>query len=289
MTSTAQERANWTAAGSDVAAKNTYASIRTALSGVERQYNVEIFLQGSYANATNIRADSDVDVVVMTHQTFQGSRDRLSQVAKARYDALPPASFTEQNLRTVVIQALVSYYGSSRVHPRNKCIKVDKTAGYVDADVVPCLQYRWYGSSDPDLSRDYVEGIAIHPMHGDRIINFPKEHISNGQVKNAACSGRYKASVRQIKRLRNRAVDERKLRADIAPGYLLECMTYNVPPAKFLANESDRLMELLLWLKYANKHDFRSCDGIHYLFKTDPGRFDPNTAQEIIDALWETF
>jgi hypothetical protein len=61
MTSTPQEHMKWTAAGSNTAAQNTYASIRQALKELASRRSLDIFLQGSYANATNIRADSDVD------------------------------------------------------------------------------------------------------------------------------------------------------------------------------------------------------------------------------------
>jgi predicted nucleotidyltransferase len=288
MTSTSQERKSWTTAGSDTAAQNTYASIRKALADIEQRRGVEIFLQGSYANSTNIRADSDVDIVVMTRLAFQGARERLGRAAQARYDALPPASFTGTDLRQEVTNALASYYGGSRVHPRNKCIRVDRTPGYVDADVVPCVEYHWYRGADSNLS-DYVEGIAIRPVAGGTIINFPKEHISNGQTKNTLCSGRYKETVRQVKRLRNRAVDEGRLQDGVAPGYLLECMVYNVLTDKFVADDSTRLSNVVLWLKFASKTDFRSCDGIHFLFRTDPGGFDTGTAQTIIDALWEAY
>lgn len=287
---TAQEHSRWTAAASADAASSTYASIRRALQDIEREFDVEIFLQGSYANSTNIRDDSDVDVVVMTRLTFHGARERLGAQARARFDALPPATFRAPDLRREVTAALVSYYGAARVHPRNKCIKVDKTSGYVDSDTVPSLQYRWYRSADSDLYSDFIEGIAIHPADGSgTIINFPKVHIANGEAKNQQCSDRYKATVRQMKRLRNRAVDGGLLEGGVAPGYLLECMTFNVPADQFVYDDSQRLSSIVLWLKYANKDEFLSCDGIHHLFRTDPGNFDTPTAQRIIDALWEAY
>lgn len=289
MSSTWQERQAWTAAGSDVAAQNTYTSIKKALEEVGRRRDVEIFLQGSYANATNIRADSDVDVVVMTRQTFQGSVERLGPTAKQRFDALPPATFSVDDLRTEVTKALAAYYGSDRVHSRNKCIQVDAKAGYVDADVVPCLQYRWYPTAYSDISSGYVEGIALNPLRGGQIINFPKEHIKNGQAKNLRCSSRYKPTVRQVKRLRNRAVDLGLLRDGVAPGYLLECMVFNAPDLKFVSDDSARLLDVLAWLKFADKSAFTSCDGIHSLFGTDPGGFNTLTAQMITNALWEAY
>lgn len=289
MTSTQLEHQAWTAIGAEDSAQRTYASVKLALGDIAKQHNVEIFLQGSYANATNIRADSDVDIVVMTRRTFEGSVERLGPAALRRYQSMPTATLTVDDLRTQVFQALVNYYGSHRVHQKNKCIKIDKQSGYVDADVVPCIQYRWYPNPESDPSSDFIEGIAISPLRGNRIVNFPKEHIRHGKEKNRRCLQHYKKTVRQIKRLRNRAVQSGVLAPDVAPGYLLECMTFNVPDSKFTTNDSQRLHDVLLWLKLADKSNFASCDLIHKLFKTDPGGFSVEVAQGITDALWTSY
>lgn len=289
MSSSASEHTAWTAPGSNAIAQATYTSVKLALNDLMAKRDIEVFLQGSYANSTNIRADSDVDIVVMTRQTFQGHTKVLGPTARAAWDALPDATYSNDSLRDEVQAALVAYYGSARITPRNKCIQVDKRDGYVDADVVPCIQYRQFTSAFADVRRDYVEGIAIEPLKGGRIINFPKEHIDNGKTKNALCSNLYKPTVRQMKRLRNRAHDEHRLDKDIAPGYLLECMTYNVPDEVFETDDSERLLQVLLWLKHANKNIFMSCDGIHWLFGDDPGNFDAGVAQSIIDAMWDAY
>lgn len=289
MTSTPAEHSNWTSPGSDASAQRTYASVKKALEGLASRRDIEIFLQGSYANATNVRADSDVDIVVMAIQTFTGSFERLGPTARAAWDRLPQASFTVSDLRIEVEEALTSYYGTERVHPRNKCIQVDKGSGTVDADVVPCIQYRWYPSPTSDVRYDFIEGIKIHPLRGASIVNFPKVHIRNGQDKNKDCGGNYKQAVRQVKRLRTRAVAEGRLAEGVAPGYLLECMVYNAPRTKFVSNDSQRLLEVVSWLKSADKTGFRSCDEIHYLFKDDPGDFSVERGQRIADALWDAY
>lgn len=286
---TTSEHGAWTAAGSDATAQRTYTSIKVALADLSSHRDVEVFLQGSYANTTNVRSDSDVDIVVMTKQTFQGETTRLGTEARARWDRISPATFTASDLRSEVYAALVSYYGASRVESKNKCIRVVKTDGYVDADVVPCLQYRRYVNPDPNLDSEYTEGVSITPLRGARIVNFPKEHIKWGQIKNILGDGNYKKTVRQVKRLRTRAVDLGLLPDGIAPGYLLECLTYNAPNELFENNDSTRLMKVLSWLKHADKAGFDSCDWVHKLFVNDPGDFEVAVAQQILDALWETF
>lgn len=255
MVSTRREHTAWTAMAADAEARAAVASVRTALTDIARRHSIEIYLEGSYANGTNVRDDDDVDIVV------------LSKVA---------------DVRDVVTAALTDYYGAGTVHPRDKCITVDRRSGSVTANVVPCLQHLHRGSRADDV----IEGIAIEPRRGGRIISYPLEHIRNGHAKNALCAGRYKETVRQLKRLRDRVIEHDALDRSIAPGFLLECMAYNAPASRFVADDSERLSSVVLWLKTTEKSHFRSCDGIHRLFQTDPGQFDIAIAQTIADALW---
>ena len=282
-----QKHADWTSVGSDATAKKTHASLQTALDGLARQRDVEIFLQGSYANHTNIRADSDVDVVVMTRQTYRGNANSASMAPELRaaWSNAPTATYLTTDLRRDVLAALRSYYGAEFVEEKNKCIKIHKRDGYLDADVVPCIQYRHYSPQSRALRSGYKEGVAIHPVTGDVIVNFPKEHKKNGQNKNKDCSKRYKATVRQVKRLRNDAVRLGLLESGGAPGYLLECMVFNAPRRLFGPHDSDRLHSVVEWLTTANLAGFDSCDRINTLFGTDPGGFTIERGELIARSL----
>jgi len=75
-----------------------------------------------------------------------------------------------------------------------------------------------------------------------------------------------------------------------APGYLLECMTFNVPDEMFVPDDLSRLRTILYWM---NQFDaprlaasFMSCDLVHHLFKDDPGKHSEETAKRVIEALW---
>lgn len=288
------ERRAWTAPGTKDAAERTYASIKYALAnsaGLKR-FDYEVFLQGSYANVTNLRGDSDVDIVAMLRSTFVGNTKRLSTIEKAVYErARVPATVTINTFRDEVRTALAEAYGAVRVHDRNKCIQVDKRDGYIDADVVPSYQYKLFTSYPQFGEPKFIEGIEIHPKSGGSIINFPKEHIKNGQQKNARCGDRYKPTVRQIKRLSNHAADLGKFEKGTVPGYVLECMVYNINDAPFIADDGDRLLRVMAALhsldasQYAEH--FKSCDGVHHLFKDDPGRHNEYTARRVIETMWE--
>ncbi len=251
-----------------------------------------MLLQGSYDNDTNTRGDSDVDVVVMLQSAVYSDVSRLPPADRARQrQGTGTSAMTGATFRTLVHAALVDYYGATRVHSKSKCLRVDKTNGYVDADVVPALEHRLY-TGYPDYGQpSWIEGIAIDPLQGLRIVNYPKEHRKNGQAKNRRCSARYKPTVRQVKRLRRRAVDLGLVAKGTAPGYLLECLVYNVPDHLFLADDSARLAAVLNWLHNLSGADLaatcKSCDEIYHLFLDDPGQHDPHAARQILDALWK--
>lgn len=293
MTITSTELRSFTAQGAQTAMQATYASVKAALAGAPSLAGLEydVFLQGSYANDTNTRGDSDVDIVLMLTTSYIPDTARLSSEERSAYEASRiPATVTAQSFRDRVEQALVAYYGRGRVQPKNKCLRIPKNPGYVDADVVPALQHRLYTSYPAYSDPKFIEGIAITPLSGSRIVNYPKEHIANGQTKNGVCSQNYKPTVRQVKRLRRKAVDQRLLSPSAAPGYLLECMVSNVPTATFTSDEVDRVISVVAWLNAHSAANLAegiwSGDRIHRLFVDDPGHHDPHNAKHVLETLW---
>ncbi len=134
-----------------------------------------MFLQGSYANNTNTRGDSDVDVVVMMTSTFMPDLSRLSAPEK-QYHQLHriPGTTSAADFRAMSSARNRSYYGSARVESKNKCLRVARTAGYVDADVVPAQQHRLFTSYSPSGYAEWVEGYLDPTLRGGRIVNYPR-------------------------------------------------------------------------------------------------------------------
>ncbi|MFF0249919.1 nucleotidyltransferase domain-containing protein [Streptosporangium sandarakinum] len=289
------ERRNWTAPGAQDAAKRTYDSVKTALdrSAPLAGLDYEVFLQGSYANATNTRGDSDVDIVIMLKSIYIPDGTQLSPSDKVRFESRKRATptMTAATFRNLVQQALINYYGAERVHPKAKCLRVDKRDGYVDADVVPALQHRRFLSYPAYGDPLFIEGIAITPLQGGRIINYPKRHRDNGQIKNTKCGDKYKPTVRQVKRLRRRAVELGLVGKSEAPGYLLECLVYNVPNHLFVADDSRRLSNAMAWLAQYTATELAaqcvSCDEVHRLFIDDPGEHNEYITEHVLKALWK--
>ena len=137
----------WANQGSVTTAKKTHESIRNALDmwtwpdGVE----FETYLQGSYKNSTNIRGDSDVDLVVQLNSTFLPDLSQLTESEREQYNrCYSDATYKWENFRADTIKALRSYYGSPAVEEGNKSIKISGSSNRLLADVVVCLQYRKY-------------------------------------------------------------------------------------------------------------------------------------------------
>lgn len=156
MVTTAAEHTAWTQQGSVDASKRTFASVKAALAASDELNGVgyEAFLQGSYANDTNTRGDSDVDVVVMMTSTFMPETARLSAAEQTWHaqNRIPGTTFAAE-LRQKVERALRAYYGSARVQSKNKCLRVAKGTNTVDADVVLALQHRLFTSPVKSFTR----------------------------------------------------------------------------------------------------------------------------------------
>src|SRR5690242_8138563 len=63
----------WSHQGAVSQSKDTYATVRGALEAAGTGYadkSFSIFLQGSYCNDTNVYAESDVDIVILTDSTY---------------------------------------------------------------------------------------------------------------------------------------------------------------------------------------------------------------------------
>src|SRR5438045_3122627 len=74
---------------------------------------VTIFLQGSYENNTNVRRDSDVDVVVRHDGYFYHDLQRLSEHDRQIFDGnWTPGDYQFDKLKEDIHQALTTVFGS---------------------------------------------------------------------------------------------------------------------------------------------------------------------------------
>lgn len=187
--------------------------------------SISVFAQGSYANRTNVRQDSDVDICVLCRDVFY--YDLPVGVLREAYD-ITPANYEYAQFKNEVGAALTNYFGYSVVTRGNKAFDVHANSYRVDADVVPAFEYRRYTSASA-----YHEGTKFLPDNGSEVINWPSQNYDNGVSKNQRTGERFKAMVRIMKRLRNEmnvaVIDEAKP----IPSFLNECLVWNVPNEGF--------------------------------------------------------
>ena len=101
----------WSNAPASAKIQFTHEQIRKALekSDVLRIRDYEVYLQGSYANSTNIRVDSDVDVIVQLNSTFSPDISRLTLEQRMLFNrTFPDATYQWADFRRDVFNALIS-------------------------------------------------------------------------------------------------------------------------------------------------------------------------------------
>jgi hypothetical protein len=283
----------WTNQGSTTNSALTHNVLRNALSRYDwsNLFGYTDYLQGSYANTTNIRGESDVDIVIECNSIFYNN---LTENEKQRL------GFTKGNhdlddFKNEVVDALISYYGNNYVDTSGaNSIKVlrSDTNNRLYADVIVCASYRHYESL-----RLRAEGITFWNKKNSQIINYPKLHKSNGAIKNSNAGGCYKQTVRMFKNARKYMTDgDAKLKKKF-PSYFVECLIYNVPNKYFYGNTwqivfVDILNYLIEVFDEDNVENFTTQSGMHYLIGNSSVQWCKSDAQDFVNSLlnlWENY
>lgn len=192
---------------------------------------IHIFIQGSYANNTCVRNESDVDIAVVREDIFDyawGANLELTTENK-REEAKALKDATERVLRKRF---------PTQVHRGNKSIKVDRNTYRKQADTVPCISLHHYYRSHLNDYSTHHDGIVIFADDGTVIRNFPKQHIANGKTKNIRTNYYYKKMVRIMKKMRQLMSDYGYKSADGVSSFGLESLLWNVPDSYFTKYKS---------------------------------------------------
>ena len=260
-----------------------------------RAGKIKPFVQGSYRNRVNVRADSDVDVGVLSTESFFPD---YSNGLSASTFGHEPATYTFSQFKNDLERALIAYLGAPMVRRGNKSIKLRATSYHVEADVAPFVEHRWY----TDVAKSPMPGVELRPDNDfdKRIINFPEalfsdwpdEHYENGRDKNHATHRRYRGVVRILKKIRNEMDDDGHSAAKSVPGYLLECLTWNAPNSFFDGYTWDSRVQALFHHLWSNTKSYTHCgswcevDGVKYLFRASQP-WTRELAYAFIDAAWD--
>lgn len=195
------------------------------MTGGSTGYDIKLFLQGSYANNTNVRGHSDIDIAVVQEDTFIPKyRMGISDKDYRFTNATPRVkSFKDE------VEDVLRKYFDKDIERKNKSIKINGNSYRKDTDSVPSMRHRDYSQDYTLQEENYIGGILIKADDGQRIINYPEQHIKNGVIKNNSTNYYFKKMVRVAKELRYQMQDYGYPYAKKASSFGVECLLWNIP------------------------------------------------------------
>lgn len=253
-----QTLTNWTYPVSDTEESkllNAEKLVKDAIRSSSRlkDASLQIFGQGSYANDTNVRLNSDIDINIMYTGAFY--YDLPTGGNKQDYGLNNPVAYSFDTFKDDVEVALVEYFGRNFVKRENKCITVIANSTRVETDVVPTWAYRRYNQD-----KSYTQGVYFKPDEGTSIRSYPKQHVDNGKLKNGRTQKRFKRLTRILKKIRYKMIEDNVYFSENISSFLIECLLWNVPDRIF--NNYDtwtmRLKESIRYL-YQQTVDDEKC------------------------------
>lgn len=213
--------------------------VREAISNDQKlsKMNIRVFAKGSYANRTNIPADSDVDVGVLAENHYFNEYP----LGKSASDfGFVDSGYTFEQFFSDVSSAIIKKFSADEVNIEKKCIKVDSNTGRVQVDVVPHFKHRRFQNNGEE-----VDGVAIRAA-GETIYNFPDQDYKNGVDKNTSTGKRYKGFVRALKTIKSEMDAEGYESAKKMKSYLISCLIWNVPDNLFEGDNYGLVMGKIL-------------------------------------------
>lgn len=238
--------------------QNAEHMVREAISEDEKLKfeSTETFGQGSYANDTNVRLNSDIDINVRYTGGFHFNLPPNMEESDVGLDKIPSSEYSHSEFKDDVEQALINKFGADAVQRKNKCIIVLGNTNRVETDVVPTWNYRRY-----NVDGSYELGAKFWSDDYQGIVNYPKQHIGNGKNKNSNTSRRFKRLTRIHRKLRYKMIEDGENVSDNITSFLLECLVWNVPNRIFNNYDTwaDRLKQSIIYL-YENTKEQDSCD-----------------------------
>jgi|ERR1700687_64085 len=206
----------------------------------------------SRALGNQLKTESDVDICVFCDETF--FFDLPEGIQAAKFDISTPATYAYSQYKNDVGTALTDYFGKNGVTRGKKAFDIHENTYRVDADAVPCFEYRYYWKDST-----YREGTAFDPDQGTRIKNYPGQNYANGVQKNTETGGRFKDLVRILKRLKYKMEDDDIAAASPAPSFLIECLVWNVPNEGFGHDTYTADVCWVLAHLFNNTREFEQC------------------------------
>ena len=246
--------------------------------------SLKVFAKGSYANNTNVRTDSDVDIAVeCTEVLYYDIAEKGINVPSNKYDG----TWTPSKLRTELVAAMKAKFPNQVDDSGTTAIQINSSSTRVDADVVPCFSYRYYMKTQ---SRD---GTKIFRTQGSSIVNYPKQQLKYGVEKNKETGYAYKKGARLLKRIENKMSEEGWFKE--LPSYFIESLAFNCPNSVFGGfTWTDRLRGMLLHIWKELQGDepragrWVEANDCYYLFHSTQ-KWTREDGREFAKAAWNYF
>jgi hypothetical protein len=255
-----------------------------------------IYPKGSYANKTNVRLDSDVDIVVESHDSYYD--DFLSTELEQKAAPNPwwqpyEGPWVPAAWRAEIEVALKRHFGASDVDTSGEvAITIaEKPGSRPSADVIPAYKYLRYDSAD---RTNVNQGSKVFKRTSGSIVNWPEQQLRNGDDKNGQwrTNGRYKQFARALKNGENALVKSGMMKAK--PSYFMECLAFNVPDndLKQGTTTSAWFRWALAWL-YNNlrqaayvREDWVEPNNLKYLFHSTQ-KWTVEDGRAFVGKLWD--
>lgn len=273
---------------------NAAKAIRNAIKASTQlnRKDIKVFAQGSYRNHTNVTKDSDVDIGVVCYDSFFGvfpkgyTRDSFG---------LKLAPYQYEQFKNEVGESLSAYFGKDAVRRGNKAFDVRENSYRVEADVAPFFEHRRYHTNG-----SYLSGVELRPDRGGKVINWPErlyedgvdKHYEEGVNKNLITHKRFKALVRILKSVKSLMDDAKIPSASAIPGFLVECLVWNVPNDHFgRTTYTADVREVLAYL-FNNTMSDSKCSkwaevsGLKYLFR-NAQKWTRQGAHSFLSDAWD--
>lgn len=264
---------NWAKAPSETEetkCQNTVARITNTLK-IKFGNKIDIYLQGSYKNRTNVKQESDVDIVVEYLPAYYPGLYFLSDIDKQIYyqDVHSPHDYNVEQFKTAVYKVLTDEFDTGEVKTKPKCIRVNKNSYRVNADVIACFGH--HRLKTPYMIEE--EGIHFKTDSGIEVFSFPKQHHKNGEAKNITTGGKYKDTVRILKNIRDRLVEGGIIVDEEITSFFLECFVWNVPYQHFQKStyyDTTRAVIAQIWNDMRDPikaNEYREVSNLKWIFK----------------------
>jgi len=279
----------WTGPSSDTEQDKqdrTERMIRQAIDSHEPFNNcsLKVYAKGSYANNTNVRSDSDVDISVKcTEVLYYEEHEKGIYTPGKPYEGI----WTPAKLRAELLSAMKAKFSGHVDSTGSTAIQINSNSARVDADVVPCFSYQYH------LSNEARDGTKIFKTDGSSIVNYPDQQMENGIAKNKRTGNAYKKGVRLLKRIENAMAEDGVFRE--LPSFFMECLAYNCPDTVFAHSTWTECLRAMLFHIWDNLQGDEPDSGrwvevneCFYLFHSSQ-KWTREDGREFSKAAWNYF